>query len=81
MKYFFMLFLTVFLLTGYRTPDNKDNSLEKLKSTSNYILFYQDKDVTIYHYKNIDTNQIFLIPASDVYIDLAYFDNKNFKTY
>jgi hypothetical protein len=78
MKHIFKLLLAIFLLIGYTLPDTKDNALKGLKYTPIHILFYQDDNVTIYHHKDIDTNQVFLIPASEVYQDLAYFD-KQFK--
>lgn len=80
------LVLTVFTLNGIHILDNKDNGLQVIKTPLNqYYLYYQDEDVTIYHHITIDTNKVFLIPAGDVYIDLAYFDKKNgynnFKVY
>jgi len=55
----------------------KYNIVDNLKS----YLYYMDDDVTIYMDRSIDTNMVFLIPASKVFCSLAYFDNTNFKTY
>lgn len=57
------------------------NKVLHLIDYNKYYIYYYNDNVTIYHSYNIDTNIVRLIPAGDIYLDLAYFDNKMFKIY
>ena len=84
---YFIVTLIYFTLNGTYIPKDIDRSLDvkKMPAKQHYYLFYQDDNIKIYHCSKIDTNKVFLIPATKVYCDLAYFSkinkDNNFKVY